>query len=153
MNNKILYFAYGSNMSSKNLSEWCKRKNLKIIFKNPRVARLAGYEIKFTLFSELRNGGVADVVKSNSEVFGVLFETDEESIKNLDKKEIGYKKIKVAIVDVNDNLIEDVMTYEVIKKSDYKPGKQYLKIILGGAKEHNLPKWYIEKMSNVQTNN
>jgi len=153
MDNKILYFAYGSNMNSKDLSEWRKKKNLKITLKNPMVARLAGYEIRFTQFSELRKGGVADVVKSNSEAWGVLFETDEESIKNLDKKEIGYRKIKVAVIDANDDIVEDVITYEVIKKGDYKPGKQYLKIILDGAKEHNLPKWHIEKMSKVQTIN
>lgn len=66
----IQYFAYGSNMNSKDLQEWCNKKDLKIILKNPRVAKLIDYKLDFTHYSATRGGGVADIVKFNGGQIG-----------------------------------------------------------------------------------
>lgn len=155
---KILYFAYGSNMNSKELNEQCNKKGYKINLKNPKVAKLLGYELKFTYFSKMsRKCGVADIVKSkNSEVWGVLFETDENSLKDLDKKEgviiKAYRRISL-IVDVENTPVTDVISYEVVNKEQgLKPSKEYLRIIIEGVKENKLPEGYIKDLESINTN-
>jgi len=83
----FLYFAYGSNMNSDDLATWCRGHQTDIRLGNPKVASLPDFKLAFTRHSEQRNGGVADIVRAPGEtVWGVLFEVDEVSLKNIDKK-------------------------------------------------------------------
>lgn len=146
------YFAYGSNMNNKDLRSWCQKRSLDINLNNPHVAVLLGYKLGFTHCSNVRKCGVADIIKDkDSKVYGVLFETDENSMINLDEKEGVdrgvYRRIKVNVVSKNKNF--DAETYEVIKKVNFKPNKNYLNIIIEGAKEHNLPDWYIQYLEKL----
>jgi gamma-glutamylcyclotransferase (GGCT)/AIG2-like uncharacterized protein YtfP len=139
----VFYFAYGSNMNCKDLLSWCHKKNLEINLNNPRVAVLLGYKLGFTHYSNIRKCGVTDVINGkdnkDSKVYGVLFETDEKSMENLNEKEGVkcvnkgvYKRIKVNVVSENKNF--NAYTYEVIKKGYFRPNKNYLDIIIKGAK-------------------
>jgi cation transport regulator ChaC len=82
--------------------------------------------------------------------WGVLFETDPESLKNIDKKEgvpTGvYRQIPLE-VNVEDKVISNVISHEVIKKGIYRPSKDYLDVLLAGAVEHRLPGEYIQRLS------
>jgi gamma-glutamylcyclotransferase len=150
----LLYFAYGSNMNSADLKNWCKGKKAIINLTNPRAAVLKDFKVAFTHKSESRKGGVADIVRAEGEeVWGVLFETDESSLKWIDKKEgwIGdlassvYKRVRVEVFLDGEKPIE-AMTYEVIRKGSYKPSQEYLEVILKGAEDHQLPRDYVDKM-------
>lgn len=148
--NSVLYFAYGSNMNAEDMEKWCIEHKTKITLNNPKVACLKDFQLAFTHKSDRRNGGVADIVRKMDEtVWGVLFETDKESLDVIDVKEgIAkgfYRQFRVE-VSVGGRLISNVIAYEVIKKGNYKPGKDYLDIILTGAVEHDLPEDYTRKL-------
>lgn len=138
-------------MDSRDLQAWCKERNLSVRLTNPLVAVLKGYKLIFTPFSANRKEGAADIVKEEgSRVHGVLFETDEESLKNLDKKEIPYRRVTIEVV-VGKKVFDSVVVYEIIEKGECLPNKQYLGIMIGGAKEHNLPKKYIKELEAMPT--
>lgn len=152
-----LYFAYGSNMNQDDLRKWCERKGLQIILENPRVVKLAGYKLRFTHYSKCREGGVADIVKpegtENVEVYGVLFEIDENSLLNLDVKEGVkdkiYRRIPVGVSTENE-VFKEVETYEVVEKGKYAPNPAYLDIIIEGAKRYKLPGRYISDLESIR---
>jgi len=150
----VLYFAYGSNMNSEDLKIWCRAHQTEIRLKNPKVASLPDYKLAFTHNSKRRSGGTADIVReAGGIVWGVLFETDEASLRNIDKKEgwtgdlsqSAYKRIEVTVL-VDGKLVPDVINYEVIKKAKYRPNKAYLDVIVKGAEDHRLPEAYIENL-------
>ena len=148
--NSLLYFAYGSNMNSEDLEKWCVENHSKISLNNPKVALLKDFQLAFTHKSNRRNGGVADIVRRiNETVWGVLFETDKESLENIDIKEgvaSGvYRQFRVEVL-VGEEPVSNVITYEVIKKGIYRPSRDYLNVILTGAVDHHLPVDYIEKL-------
>lgn len=148
--NPVLYFAYGSNMNSHDLEKWCVDHKVKISLKNPKVACLKDFCLAFTHKSDRRNGGVADIVRKKGETtWGVLFETNDESLKAIDIKEgvaLGvYRQIEVEVF-VEEKSVSNVITYEVIKKGSYRPSRDYLDVILTGASEHHLPEDYVKKL-------
>ena len=150
----ILYFAYGSNMNSEDLEKWCVQNKAKITLTNPKVACLKDFCLAFTHKSDRRSGGVADIVRRIGETtWGVLFETDKKSLDNIDIKEgvkAGvYRQMQVDVL-VKEELVTDVIAYEVIKKGVYRPSTDYLDIILTGAEEHHLPGEYIEKLKTLK---
>lgn len=164
MNEKKYHFAYGSNMNSKDLAEHCKKKNRVITLKNPKRAVLQHYKLTFNGFSTTRHGAVADIIPSKGDdVWGVLFETDEDSLKNLDLKEGKGSKYERVFVNVivfegegieNQKLKNEVITYVSSRKEAYDlPHRDYLKVIIEGAKEHGLPTEYIEKLKEIKTKN
>ena len=54
------YFAYGSNMNSRDRETWCRAKDREIVVSNPLVARLGDFKLGFTHYSQKREGGTAD---------------------------------------------------------------------------------------------
>lgn len=155
---KALYFAYGSNLNDNDLQQWCDTKKLKIELTKKGNAKLNGYGLDFTRKSKNRNCGVADIVKStNSSVFGVLFETDNKSLENIDKKEgvasKSYKRIDVEVIFDDGSCFHNVITYEVVKKSKkiIYPNSEYLNLIIEGAEKNGLPDEWIEKLKRIPT--
>jgi gamma-glutamylcyclotransferase len=141
-------------MNSDDLASWCHTAQTEIHLRNPKVASLPGYKLAFTRHSDKRNGGVADIVRAPGEtVWGVLFEVDEVSLGNIDKKEwwtgdlskSAYKRVSVTVL-IDGNPIPDVISYEVIKKGSYKPSREYLDVIIKGAEENRLPEVYVERL-------
>lgn len=141
-------------MNSRDLKSWCDKHQLKIEPKKLKIVYLKGYKLEFTHYSETRKGGTADIIKnsSDSKVWGVLFEIDDSSLDNLDKKEGTkkevYRRIEVTVYDEEGNSFA-ALTYEVAKR-EFKPSKEYLDIIIEGAKEHNLPREYIESLKKIE---
>jgi gamma-glutamylcyclotransferase (GGCT)/AIG2-like uncharacterized protein YtfP len=150
----VYYFAYGSNMNLADLKCWCDKNGAVVHLKNHWVAELKDFKLAFTRYSESRKGGVADVVRQDgSSVWGVLFETDESTLKWIDKKEDwkgdlsknAYKRIQVE-VSLKDGQKIKAVTYEVIHKGNYKPGAEYLDLILNGGTDFGLPVEYLENL-------
>jgi len=65
------YFAYGSNMDENDFEKWCAGNNRqKKIYPMPKFnnkcpAELKGYRLDFNYRSDSRNGGAANIMKSD----------------------------------------------------------------------------------------
>lgn len=145
----IKYFAYGSNMTIKTISKVCPS------YKLLGPARLKDFRLAFTRFSNKFNGGgVADILQApDLFVWGILYEVDENDVKNLDQKEdLGkaYNRINVNVT-LQNGTTHQAITYAVISKAHYeiRPNIKYLDLLLQGAKENNLKKSYINFLESL----
>ena len=155
----MLYFAYGSNMNWDQMHSRCPSAQFAF------VARAEGYVLAFTRFSQKRKCGVADIVASSgNDVWGVVFNTPNDEIGQLDKSE-GYRPgrarelnayerspLEVACQEQTNSPIA-VWTYFVVSKSklSLKPAVEYKALILDGARHWGLPAAYIERLERIRT--
>ena len=131
------YFAYGSNMDERQMKERCPDSKL------IRKAVLKNYRLAFTIYSQKRKCGCADIIKSKGDkVYGLLYTVTESDLNTLDRFEghpIHYKRFQIKLD--NDILAE---TYEVVNKEvlHQVPSKEYLKLLTESAKNHRFPEKY-----------
>jgi len=154
----IFYFAYGSNLNLEDLAKWCRKKGVPLIrFESSQRALLSGFKLVFDYYSMRRMGGVADIERSKDDaVEGVLYGTDETVMKILDCKEDAsraYERIKVQVQLSDGTVLNDVTTYIVRKGKKtgifIPPKKEYLGIIVEGARKHGLSEKWIKTL--IQT--
>ncbi len=138
------HFAYGSNICEC----WLKRDidSGRFLYR----AELKGWKLVFNKKSE-DGSAKANIEESPGDsVLGVIYEIDETEKTRLDAKEGKYEPITVSVA-LEDGSTKDVVTY----KSDYitaeLPYEWYLKLIIGGAKAHGLPKEYIKTLESINT--
>ncbi len=129
----MYYFAYGSNLSKKQMRERCPESKPRLI------AILPNYKLVFTDWSRQWRGGVATIKRfSGEKVLGAIYEITESDLRRLDKYEgypQSYGRINVIVFDDNNQPIE-AMTY--IKAGQLKeapPSKEYLAIIQQGYRD------------------
>ncbi|MCK8825506.1 gamma-glutamylcyclotransferase family protein [Fuchsiella alkaliacetigena] len=143
-NNKVYYFAYGSNMSKERLEKRISK------VKTMGKAKLPNY--KLVINKEGNDGsGKANIVYSlDNEVWGVFYELEKSKLEKLDSYEPNYERINVEIVnDLSESL--NAITYISTKTTDEKPFEWYKQHILKGAYEHNLPNDYTKKLEQIET--
>src|SRR3954464_10446477 len=89
---RVWYFAYGSNLNTAAVTEWCRHYGLKPpLLKGGRAAVLDNYRLCFPLYSEYWGGGVADIVYDPGKyVSGALFDLTAPEMTVLDEK-VGRK--------------------------------------------------------------
>jgi len=147
-------FAYGSNMDPSQLN------NKKIKMRNPRVAKLEGYQFAFTkksnwdskLSQASRINGKANISENNdSMVWGILLDLTESEVEKMDYSEgTGSGHYFRKPVDViTDSGIVKAITYVAHDDKlipNTTPLEWYLNHVLDGAKYHNLPEDYIESI-------
>ena len=104
---KFLYFAYGSNLSTERIH----LNNPSAVAKGP--ALLKGFKLNFNYESNRWRGCAATIEHDpSSEVYGVLWELDNEHLSTLDDQEGVSKrvyrrfKIEVKSCDINGKLSE-----------------------------------------------
>jgi gamma-glutamylcyclotransferase len=153
----MFYFAYGSNLSWKQIKE-----------RVPSVsfygrAKLENHRLDFTRKSKNRNCGVADIVEDNNhDVWGTIYRFDERGLGNLDRCEgyfpgrinNAYKRIeKMVLLESKLEKPMTVYTYEVVNKKlgKYLTNELYKNLILEGAKSWQLPEEYIEFLEKIKT--
>src|ERR1700690_1939128 len=104
------YFAYGSNLNARAVTEWCRHHGHRPPpMKGGRPSVLDNYRLCFPIFSEYWGGGIGDVVYDPGKyVAGALFDLSEADLQVLDHKvgrkldatdrEIGvYKRADVSV--------------------------------------------------------
>ncbi len=143
-----VYFAYGSNLTQRQLLRRCPGSS--VICR----ARLPGYRLAFTRYSTKRKGGVADVVaEPGSEVWGVLYDIDDAGMEALDTFEgvpRAYRHETVTVL--NDGGAEVAAeVYIANKTGEFAPSRAYLDLIVVGGREHGLPEDYISAVDAVPT--
>jgi cation transport regulator ChaC len=139
----VVYFAYGSNMSTARL-----RKRMPSC-KPLGVATLPGHALRFHKRSRDMSGKCnAFASGNNNSVIGVLFSFDPAERAKLDEAEgigAGYEHEMVTVINENGRR-RKVLTY--VATPDYiddglKPYAWYKDFVLAGAREHGLPPEYI----------
>ncbi len=132
----ILLFAYGSNLSKKQMAQRCPQCKPKF------TAVLHNYRLIFVDWSRQWHGGVATIKAQTGErVPGGVYEVSEGDLRRLDKLE-GYPSLydraKIKVVNEHGELIE-VQTY--IKKGrleEAPPAPEYLAAIRQGYRDWEL---------------
>jgi len=146
----MLYFSYGSNMSSRRLRDRVPSADFMI------VATLHGHELRCHKVS--RDGsGKCDAYEtgdSNHCVIGVVFDINASEKQLLDLKEglgSGYEEKIVSLVAADGSVIEATTYYATSIDSLLKPYYWYKHHVLIGAAEHGLPQDYIEVFAQVES--
>lgn len=141
----MYYFAYGSNMNLKQMSERCPGGYIFL-----KRAFLKGYRFVYDGFSNLRKGAVANIIETGDEndiVWGGLFEIDSKCLSNLDHYE-GYPRVynrkDITVQDDEGNQYKAIVYFRT-GKDESKPSESYKKIVINGARDCGLPDEYIEK--------
>jgi AIG2-like family len=138
-----LYFAYGSNMASSQLAAWGTQHRAL------GAAELPGHRIAFLRRSIRWQAGAADIVPDPSDsVWGVLWELPFGA-GDLDRKEAAgdaYRR-RAVTVRLNGETVT-AMAYEVIEKEprEVPPRREYLDLMLAGAREHGLPETWLQRI-------
>jgi gamma-glutamylcyclotransferase (GGCT)/AIG2-like uncharacterized protein YtfP len=139
----VVYFAYGSNMSTARLRKRmpsCERLG---------TATLPGYALRFHKRSRDKSAKCnAFASGNNNTVIGVLFSFDPAERAKLDEAEgvgAGYERATVTVINEKGRR-RKVLTY--LATPDYiddslKPYGWYKDFVLAGAREHGLPPEYI----------
>lgn len=125
----MYYFAYGSNLSHKQMAERCLGSRYL------GRAVLEGYKQVFDGYSELRKGAGANVVPEyGSKVVGGLYEVSMDNLDALDKFELDYDRVMLSVKRL-DGAACEAITYLRDPLPVGEPSKEYLDIIAEGKKD------------------
>jgi gamma-glutamylcyclotransferase len=148
---KIFYFAYGSNMDRRRMIE----RGVRIL--SEKVGFIEGWKLVFNKIATSYPGsGYANITKEkNSKVYGVLYEIENSDLKNLDEYEgypTHYKRERITVILNNDKkIIAEVYIAQTNQtREGLKPTEEYMKHLIDGAKQHNLPSSYIKFLESIE---
>lgn len=146
------YFAYGSNMLGRRLSQRCPSAS------EIAVASVAGHRLSFDKRSWKDATGKCRMDFTGAPddlVWGVLFRIDERDLDALDKAEgvgSGYE-IGSVVAEVGENKPVSAFTYfadpDFVDPS-LVPLDWYVDLVTAGAEEHDLPPEYIQQIREVR---
>jgi len=145
----MLYFAYGSNMSTPRLIN--RVSSARVV----AVARLKQHRLKFHKKGK-DTSGKCDAEFTNDAkdvVYGVVFEIAASQKAKLDEKEglqNGYEEKKVSVYTGNGEELKAVTYYATHIEQTLKPYEWYKEHVLRGAREHGLPAEYVTTIKTVQ---
>lgn len=150
MMKSLLYFSYGSNMSTARLVD--RVPSAKAVY----VARLDYHRLRFHKRSK-QGSGKCDIECTNNpndNVYGVVFEILASEKDDLDKKEglsRGYDEKSVSVIEQNGTTVDAVTYFATDIDSALKPYHWYKEHVVRGAKEHYLPLEYIKSIEVVES--
>jgi hypothetical protein len=160
------YFAYGSNLNSRAVAEWCRHFGHKSpVMKTGRPGVLDNYRLCFSLYSEYWGGGLADIVYDPGKyVMGALFEVTEAELSVFDAKverkldpagnEIGlYKRIEVKVAPLGRGEPVKAVTYQGVTAEKYHvPQTQhYMDLLIQGAYGFGLSMMWMSYLKSFST--
>ena len=126
------YFAYASNLNQKQMKQRCP--DSKPLF----TATLPNYQMVFLGWSRVWHGALASLRAFRGEkVRGAVYEVTEACLRQLDKFEAGYTRLKVTVFDEDSRPIEAI-TYirgGQIQVQEAKPSPGYIAVIQQGYKD------------------
>ncbi len=129
----MYYFAYGANLSKKQMSERCP--DSKPMF----IATLPNYQVVFTGWSRKWRGGVASLKAFRGvKVPGAIYEVTEECWRRLDKYEAGYNRVKVTVFDEDGEPVEAMTYIKTGQIEETPPSRDYLAIVQQGYRDWGL---------------
>lgn len=146
----MLYFSYGSNMSTKRLRR-----------RTPSAAPLGaaelyGHVLRFHKRSDKDGSGKCDAFETaiaTDNIYGVVYRIDETEVELLDRAEglgKGYEKKVVSVISNANGEIEAFTYYATDIDKTLSPLCWYKEHVLRGAEEHALLRHYIEWLKAVR---
>lgn len=147
----MLYFAYGSNLSSKRL-----RQRVPSAVR-VAVARLPGHALRFHKESRVDGSAKCDAWESGDpgdQVLGVVYEIQVGHKPGLDRVEglgEGYEEKQVRVELEAGGGIEAFTYYATLIRRDLRPLDWYKRHVLVGARENGLPEAYIREIEAVSS--
>jgi hypothetical protein len=149
---KLKYFAYGSNMYTNRLRQRVSSAE------KYAVATLKAYDLRFhkiSIDSTGNRSGKCNVFHTENpmdEVIGVVFEIEDAQKPELDKVEDGYEE---TLIEVNsaEGIIRAYMYYvtdPALIDDSLCPYTWYKDFVVQGAKQHQLPEQYIQRLGKVK---
>jgi hypothetical protein len=160
------YFAYGSNLNIRAVSEWCRHYTHRVpAMKNGRAGILNNYRLCFPVFSEYWGGGIADIVYDPGKyVAGALFDLTETDLAILDAKvirkldptgkEVGiYKRIDVSVNPMGGTELVNAVTYQGVSVDRFSipPSQHYMDLVIQGAYAFGLSMMWIAYLKSFST--
>jgi hypothetical protein len=160
------YFAYGSNLNSRAVADWCRHYGFRPpVMKPGRSATLSNYRLCFPIFSEYWGGGIADIVYDPGKyVAGVLFDLTESDLKVLDQKvgrtvdpagkETGvYRRVEVSVAPLAKGEPIKAITYQGVSVERYHipPTQHYMDLVIQGAYSFGLSMMWISYIQSFST--
>ena len=148
-NESIYYFAYGSNMWSKYLTNIRSVKTY-----GSTYAHLEDYQVKFNLYgiNHIEPAFANLVPLINATAHGVLHKIDQSSISriaNSESKQYVFTEVEVLTAQG-----DKVKAYTLVGKDfgeSRAPSRRYLNILIAGAKEHELPEKHIDNLETTRS--
>ena len=129
----MYYFAYGSNLSKKQMKERCP--DSKPMF----VVTLPNYKLVFAGWFRQWRGGVASIQPFRGEkVLGAIYEVSERDLRRLDRYEgypDNYKRVNVRVFDEDGNPVEAVTYIKAGQLEETQPSREYLSAIQQGYRD------------------
>ncbi len=153
---RMLYFAYGSNMDNEQVKRRCGSASFVC------RATLRDHVLDFPRWSDGRQCGVADVTAGpGHSVWGVVYDIEDREIPDLDKCE-GYfgKNDPRNSYDQREATVfrdgvlgqpQDITLYRAVRQGPVKPSTDYLGHIIKGARLWSLPAEYILELEAIET--
>lgn len=155
MDNRFLYFAYGSNMLTRRLRAASRAPSARV----EATGFIEGHRLTFDKVSKEKSEGRsgkcdAEATGNPSDhVYGVLFSIDRAEEKALDEAEgrdKGYKKDRIHVVTTDGK--RTAVTYIATEKDpSLRPYDWYKELVIAGAVEHGLPQSYVEWLRTVES--
>lgn len=138
----ILYFAYGANMDTDELT---RRVGA---VEQVAIGHLADHRLVFNRHGTLWDGGVSSVVGSTGEkVFGVVWRLSPEALAKLDAIEdpAAYDRLEMEVMtDAGHRLLCQV--YVSYPQGERAPAPAYLALLISAARKAHLPEAHIEML-------
>ena len=141
----MLHFAYGSNLSSRFLKQYCP--TAKFVMR----AFLPNFRVSFPFYSQRRKGGISSIILDPGNVVrGVVYEVHDNEMETLDEvKSVpkGHYKRETYLVLGDDGQLHKANLYRVVKpEGPFTPAASYLELMMEGAEEHGLDADYLESL-------
>ena len=151
----MLYFAYGSNMNWGQMKRRCPSARF------VSTAMLKSNRLDFTRKSRRRDCGTADIVaQSGCDVWGVVYEIDENDLPALDdaeefllgRAENGYTRQERYVLPGGDAGPPLRVALYVAEKQENPPlpNQEYKDLILEGARHWGLPREYVAALERIR---
>jgi hypothetical protein len=160
------YFAYGSNLNSRAVTEWCRHFGFRApAIKIGKAAILDNYRLGFPIYSEYWGGGIADIVYDPGKyVAGALFDVSDAELNVLDQKverktdiagkEIGiYRRIDVKVAPLGRGEPVTAITYQGVSADRYHipPTQHYMDVVIQGAYSFGMSMMWIAYLQSFST--
>jgi cation transport regulator ChaC len=145
------YFAYGSNLNSRDWHAWCRRKGYPPgMLRFHSIGHLPDFELAFDYRSTSRDCGVLDLRHQVGQLTdGVIFEVRKGGWGVLDTKEGAptcYVPRPVTVLTPSGEALR-ARTYIVRKECRegfVPPSRHYVEVVRAGLAEHDLPDMALE---------
>lgn len=129
----MYYFAYGSNLSKKQMQGRCP--DSKPMF----IATLPNYKLVFVSWSRQWRGGIPSVKPLRGEkVLGAIYKVSEKDLRRLDSYQGypgSYSRLNITVFDEDGNPVEAVTYIKAGQLEETPPSKEYLAIVQQGYRD------------------